>query len=135
MRVDTSLASKGENQPQNERFKCKDSKYDTIELERQTAKSTLTIEDIGSQLSKAKPTSITNKATAKQSLEVNLADLDTKNYIVDLKKGNNNILVIKFNVSKCLGCRKGKTTKQVRKGKTNGKLGSRIRREDRYFER
>jgi len=71
----------------------------------------------------------------KQSLEVNLADLDTKNYIVDLKKGNNNILVITSNVSKCLGCRKGKATKQIRKGKTNGKLGSRIRREYRYFER
>ena len=123
----TSLKTKGSN--------VRTAKYDTIELERQTAKSTLTIEDIGSQLSKAKPTSITNKATTKQSLDVNLADLDTKNYIVDLKKGNNNILVIKFNVSKCLGCRKGKTTKQVRKGKTNGKLGSRIRREDRYFER
>ena len=79
----------------------------TVELERQTAKSTLTIEDIGSQLSKAKPTSITNKATTKQSLDVDLADLDTKNYIVDLKKGNNNILVIKLKVSKYLGCCKG----------------------------
>ena len=106
MRVDTSLASKGENPPSNERFRRKsiNTPYG-LETDKQTAKSTLTIEDIGSQLVKAKPTSITNKAITKQALEVNLADIDTKNYIVDLKKGNSNILVTKFDFSKSIGCR------------------------------
>ena len=136
MRVETSLASKGENPPSNERFKRKSNLViQTIESEKQTAKSTLTIEDIGTQLVKAKPTSITNKAITKQALEVDLADIDTKDYIVDLKKGNSNILVTKSSISKSLGCCESQTAKQTRESETSRQFSTSFRREDSYSQR